>query len=389
MSAVVPPTPVPVDPAVPSEPQMPKPPTTKPRSRKAPKTAGISQVDKVKAFYKKRAKDPLHYQYTPEGNLRTESGETIPLRPFTALTPDELKAIEQAREEALDIAEADYEESLLKLREALDEYKTLGDEAAMNVVRLNKVVMDNSLFRTQVAYPSRWIHNVDNPVTSDILLNMVYEKRKLGYDAYMYKRQPFSMKDAWGHYRTEADVATTQAGGGTNTAPIFITDVKDKLTAHFHPTYEQEFVFDETRYVSPYQAYEAERFKELGNNVIRKQLLGTRSARTIHAIAEKEEQQPEHPEELWEAILLAFYSNHKDLATKLKDTGSAKFHVMDAEFGGQIYADALEQVRTRLREKENDDSVAEVGIANESVITEEEQTKARAGAIIHNMRRRH
>ena len=60
MSAVVPPTPVPVDPAVPSEREMPKPPTIKPRSRKAPKTAGISQVDKVKAFYKKRAKDPLH-----------------------------------------------------------------------------------------------------------------------------------------------------------------------------------------------------------------------------------------------------------------------------------------------------------------------------------------
>ena len=86
---------------------------------------------------------------------------------------------------------------------------------------------------------------------------------------------------------------------------------------------------------------------------------------------------------------MAFYTTHKDLATKLKDTGSAKFHVMDADFGGQIYADALEQVRTRLREKENDDSVAEVGIAKESVITEEQQTKAKTGAIIHNMRRRH
>ena len=63
MSAVAPPTPVPVDPAVPSEPEMPKPPTTKPRSRKAPKTAGISQADKVKAFYKKRrGDDKYHYQ---------------------------------------------------------------------------------------------------------------------------------------------------------------------------------------------------------------------------------------------------------------------------------------------------------------------------------------
>jgi predicted NAD-dependent protein-ADP-ribosyltransferase YbiA (DUF1768 family) len=163
----------------------------------------------------------------------------------------------------------------------------------------------------------------------------------------------------------------------------------EEETAHFHPNFEREFTFEETRYVSPYQAFQAERFRELDNPALRKQILGTRSARTIHSLAEKEEKQPQHPEQLWEDVLLALYQQHKDLAKKLKDTGSAKFHVMDKEFGGQIYADALEQVRAELREKEADDTMLEVGVAKESVITKDEQVKEKKGAIINAMRRRH
>lgn len=383
--------PVPAPAPVPLAAAVPKPPASKPRSRKAAKPE--SQIDKIKAFYKKRAKNPSQYGYTPEGNLRAvESGETIPLRHFTPLKADELERVETARKEALDIAEADYEESLLKLREAMEDYKNIGDDAAMNVVRMNQAVYDNSLFRTQTAYPSRWTTILDNPTTSDVILAMVYEKRKLGYDAYLYKRQPFSMKDAWGHYRTDEEMAAVpqQNGGGSgSSAPIFISDLKDEETAHFHPNFEREFTFEETRYVSPYQAFQAERFRELDNPALRKQILGTRSARTIHSLAEKEEKQPQHPEQLWEDVLLALYQQHKDLAKKLKDTGSAKFHVMDKEFGGQIYADALEQVRAELREKEADDTMLEVGVAKESVITKDEQVKEKKGAIINAMRRRH
>lgn len=360
------------------------------RTRKAA-TKPLTALDKIKDFYKKRAKDPIHYTYTPEGDLRISGmdgvpDEIIPLRAFTDLKPEEFQQLEVAQKEALDMAEADYEEALIKLREAVEEYKTLGDEAAMNVIRMNQEVLQNSLFRNQIAYPTRWIKNLDNPTTSDIILNMPYEKRKTGYDVYLFKRLPYTMKDALGHYRSAEEIQQIiMSGGANNGEPIFINGMKESF---MHPTYEQEFVYEGTRYVSPYQAYEAERFRELNMEDIRKQILGTRSSRTIHSIADKEEKGVENPKLLWESILLAFYEQNKDLAKRLKETGSAKLHLMENDYGVQIYTDALESVRALLRENEANDTIKGISEIKESVISRDEQEKAKKGAIIHAMRRR-
>ena len=55
-------------------------------------------------------------------------------------------------------------------------------------------------------------------------------------------------------------------------------------------------------------------------------------------------------------------------------------------YGDQNYLDALLAVRVALREQ-NKDAQKEVGEVKESVITEEQQAKAKAGAIA-NFRRR-
>lgn len=353
---------------------------------------GANDVERMKYFYQMRAKDPVQYTYTPEGDLRMPAVKdmpavTIPLRYFSGLEPEERQELETRRTTDLLEIEAAYEESLLTLREAIAKYREGGqlDEDAIAVVRANEEVRLNSKLRSDFAYPSKWIKDIENPTTSDILLNQRYEERKMGFDVFLFKRQDLSKDNAWGHYRASRPAEGVMEGGG-NTSVLFITDVEDKQTGIFHPAYIREFVFSETQYVSPYQAFEAERFKELGNETIRKQILGTRSARTISNIAEKEDKQPANPNKLWEAILDAFYTQHTDLAEKLKETGSAKFHTMDKQIGSQVYVDALEKVRTRLREDSGAEKATE--IAKESAITVEEQKKARTGAIIHNFRRR-
>ena len=60
---------------------------------------------------------------------------------------------------------------------------------------------------------------------------------------------------------------------------------------------------------------------------------------------------------------------------------------MDKEIGSQDFIDALENIRTRLRE-ESDDAEKAPQVAKESVITEEEQKKAKKAAIINTFKRR-
>ena len=363
--------------------------TAKRSRKKATTKQPVSDVEKMMAFYKKRSKDPIHYVYTPEGDLRIEGegqGETIPLRYFSPLTEEEREDILQNRQEDITQAEAAYEDSLRSLRYALEKYKATGQGEAA-VVQANMEVRDTSMLRSSFAYPSRWIQNIDNPTINTILLNQRYETRKMGYSAYIFKRQDLSKRNAWGHYREGPPPPTEMQGGSVQNSQkvLFITDTENKETGAFHPAALHEFVFNETRYSSPYQAYQGERFREIGNESIRKQILGTRSARSIKSLVQKEEQLPKDSKHLWEGILQNLYEQKSELAAKLRETGSAKFHNMDKELGSQDYTDALEHIRVQLREKE---SIAEPQVVKEAVITQEQQEEKKRGAIIHNFRKR-
>ena len=172
-------------------------------------------------------------------------------------------------------------------------------------------------------------------------------------------------------------------GGGT--VVLFLTNPEDPKTGPFHPAAEREFVYNETRYVSPYQAYETERFKQMEDDFMVKKLLGTRSAKTIRNLVSGEKRQPQFPIQLWEEILEAFYTQFKDATESLKATGSARFHMMDKLTGSPEYANALANVRTKLKEREND-APGMVDDVKLSVISEDEQKKAKVGAIINARR---
>ena len=395
------PAPVPVEPQAPApvEPQAPEapvpqaplpPPATATKTRKTRIVIkNEKEPSKLIDFYKARLKDPLHYTYSEQGDLQIQGAkgkndEIIRLKSHTALRPEERKELEDKRLEKLQELEVKYEEILNELRETVASYK-LGASTAAGVVAVNEKLRDITLLRSKEAYPERWIKNEVNPDINTILLALTYERRKMTYDIGLLKRSDISRENVWGRYREDAiastDQAEGQAGGGINDV-FFIEDQENP----FHPAFMREFVYEETRYVSPYQAYQAERFKELEMPDIKAQILKTRSARTIHNIAEKEPTDVKYPKELWEQILEAFYTQHADVGTRLKDTGSKRFHLSEAMYGDQNYLDALLAVRVALREQ-NKDAQKEIGEVKESVITEEQQAKAKAGAIA-NFRKR-
>jgi hypothetical protein len=234
-------------------------------------------------------------------------------------------------------------------------------------------------------YPERRIDDVSNPEIRSILLQLTHEERKLGYDAFLFKRYALSRQDAEGHYRAHGEAGNAMLGGGTTV--LFLTTADDPKAGHFHPIFETEFVYNETKYASPYQAYETERFKELEDEQMVKKLLGTRSARTIQQLVAQDPRPPKNAESLWTEILEDLYTQNKAMADKLKETGSARFHMMDKQYGTPLYANALVTVRTSLKEREGD-APSGGGVVKQSVISEMEQEKAKVGAIINTFRRR-
>jgi hypothetical protein len=350
-----------------------------------------SEDEKVKLFYLYRSKFPQYFVYTAEGNLEIkENPKEIPpgvltLRAFSPLRPEELEEIEQKQDAERKAAEEEYVVKLRQLREAHDTLDPMNTESLATVVRLNEELREISVLRNKALYPEQWCKEIESVDTRRILLDQPHEERKLGYPVYLFKRFGLSRADAEGHYREHGEAASAGMEGG-GTVVLFITDPEDPHTGQFHPAAEREFVYNETRYASPYQAFETERFKELEDDGMVKKLLGTRSAKTIKNLVSLESKQPQFPLKLWEEILEAFYTQFKDATETLKATGSARFHMMDKQIGTPEYANALANVRTKLKEKEND-APGLTDQVKQSVITENEQKKAKVGAIINTFRR--
>ena len=368
----------------------------KPKSRKQQQNQAtfneVNDREKVKIFYRYKQKYPKFFVYTAEGNLEIKPNNPVSLpatvltmRAFSALEPEELKEIEDTQEDMVKEDNDKYVTLLKELRTANDAYNPEEPQSISKIVRLNEQLREITVSKTSLLYPERWVSNVENPTISEILLDQPNEERKMGYDIYIFKRYPLSRQDVEGHYREHGRFRPGGMGGG-NTVVLFLTNPEDQETGLFHPAMEKEFVYNETKYASPYQAYEVERFKILEDERMVEKLLSTRSSKTIRNLVSQEKTQPSNPTKLWEDILEAYYTQAPELAKKLKETGSARFHMMDKLIGMPEYAVALANVRTKLKEREND-APPNVDAVKQSVITKDEQAKAKVGAIINNFRR--
>lgn len=358
------------------------------RKKKVALKAEILDDPEIVRFFQGREKDPYGYSFTPEGNFKVEGVKDVPNKtiPITEKFVDftsqaDYVDLYKTRLDALKVEEAKFDLALQVLRETEEGYKR-GDRTAEEVVRANVAVLELSRARSRIAYPEIWIDMIKKAAVQDVLMHTEpYEKRKMKYPIFLEKHHDLPRKTAWGKY-VPRTTAVPLEGGALRIR--FITDLQDETTAQFHPFFQRDFIFNETEYCCVYQAYEAERFKELGKDDLRKQVLGTRSGRTIHSIAIKDKAPPNQPQQLWEDILFQFYFQNPDLRKKLDATGTDKFHVMDREVPAD-YGTSLEEARFRLRELgEKDLDHQDV---KEKAITEEDQKKAKVGAIIHKFRK--
>ncbi len=365
----------------------------------------MTYQEKLVRFYKARRENPDKYTYAPDGNLvvMDDSGKpttTIPMRNFRPLNEEEVrdlsnKRMEEVRsyevstgEEEKKSEDLSYTDAIKNLRDVYARYRR-GETGytPRSVMDANKKVQEAEKRRTNALYPIRFTKTVVNPQINHILLDSK-DKRHIRHNIFILDHYPFKSKDAFGHYVTpeeEAELARKATmKGGSSIDVILIDSYEDPTRGFLHPAYTKDFSYTSTQYSSLYQAFEVERLKMLKNMFLVEQLMKTRSPRTIHSLASQDKTAIPNSYDLWLSILKAFYSQNTDLGKKLVETGSSIFSLRDSIISSPSdYLNALIAIRSMLAENEEGGATAPI---EKRVITEEEQKKARMGAIINARR---
>jgi predicted NAD-dependent protein-ADP-ribosyltransferase YbiA (DUF1768 family) len=389
---------------------------------------------KIIMFFKKRSGKLIgQYTYTAAGDLTIKvpgkEGD-INLKRFLPLEPAEQAAMDELRIEGIAELETQLEAANQTLREAIASYKTSG--SIRPVLEANQAVADLDARRAAIRSGVRAVITMGNPVTRDILFEQRYETRKLLYtekgsndpfekEFYRLIFREFPPSRLFGKYvadeavpAAEAEAKEAEPGpdellyrqklSDGRMARIFFRQDAD-VNGFLSPFWPVEFTLDTTRYFTAYQAYEAERMRELNKEDVRATLLRSRNVNTIRVLTKKIEGAPKDPKGLWLKIFTAVYQQHEELQEKLLATGTDTLVFADdragpsgiglseaspaalkptAWRGENAVGVALETIRTRLREGSLEE--APEGEVEEAVISEAEQEKNRVGAIINARR---
>ena len=393
------------------------------------------RVAALKAFFKKRNTKPDLYRFSAEGDLEIlgkegEVKEAIALKSFVPFDAAAWASRDETRLQMIALAEQRYEEALLALRTAV------AAGAKQPILAAQVAAAEADAILSRVRYGSRGIQSLPNPETRDVLFDQPGEARKLisgaapdpfGHELVRMITREYPLDSFWGTYvetaprepTGPADAGLDAAPGGDETAVrqrlrdgryarIFLDADAAGANGFLSPFWTAEFTLGDTQYVSALQAYEAERAREIGQDALRTKILATRAERTIRFYMKKVTAQPKDPRGLWLRVLTAMYQQHPELKERLLATGTDALvfadifpgpsgiglgprdaGVLDPSRwrGPNAMGVALETLRIQLREGVAGEA-PENTAPRERAITEEEQAKAREGAIIAQQKKK-
>jgi hypothetical protein len=393
------------------------------------------KAKRIEMFFKKRERLPKLFTYNEAGDLeiRSKTGgieETIVLQTFVPISTDVRETLDQERLDALGEATSQYEAALDVLRKATANYKITG--ATQPVIAAQKTVSEADQILTRVRYGTRSIQNLMNPEVREVIFNQPYETRRLfpmrgdPYRKQLYRLAVLELplSKFYGNYVDTPDAVPGQDVDATmdtvvpsdgvvrqklrdgRWARIFF-ETEDGPSGFLTPFWPAEFTMDSVRYLCAFQAFEYQRASEAGHEGLKKNILQTRSTRTIRFLTKKLETQPKDVKGLWLRIFTAVYQQHPELRDRLLQTGTDALVFADVRKGpsGIGFSEntkecldpskwtgenavglALETLRYQFREGSAKEAALDMA-PTESVITEEQQEKAKVGAIIGQKKR--
>jgi predicted NAD-dependent protein-ADP-ribosyltransferase YbiA (DUF1768 family) len=271
------------------------------------------------------------FGFTPDGNLqvpemRGQPAKVIELPYYRPATSDEIALDEQQRAEKLQGVEREFDETYKLLRAAILEWRQTGFSS--DVIRFQRDLQRLDAQRTQLRSPLRWTRPYKNLDTNKLLLEEIYEKRKIGYPVFaLQSRMAFETMIRIGKKPVE-EVKVEAEGQAeaeeTEVEEEFIVFSKpDDVHGFLSPDTMVEFIYNSTKYNCVLQAYEGERLTLLGRQDIRPVLLKSRNPKQMRVIGSKVTGQLENPRELLINILKALVTQHPNIGDSLRETGIA------------------------------------------------------------------
>ena len=373
----------------------------------------LKTQEEIKTFFKNKLKSKKKYTYSisNEGNLEkydSKSGDllsSITLKYYRPLTKEEIQEMESVRVEEIIKLEEEIDIQKALLRKAYDEYKET--KVAINVVRINQEIAELESKKVLLRSPVRDFINLESVEKRRIYFDNPYETRKEEFVYQMFYRD-FPLWKLYGKYTDSKESYETLEKKQTSLvagevvlangkiARIF-GDVEDEYNGFMSIYNINDFVYQDTRFSSLYQAFEAYRLTEAGAEDLRNKILQSRSIKFIQLTSKKIMTPLKDTKGVWKDILRNYYEQNPELVEKLLKTNNDILVFADPSkyVGGvgfltgqeelldskkwktpNIVGEVLMELRTEFKE----------GI--ETTKTEEEVKNQRKGSIISVMRKK-
>ena len=382
----------------------------------------LQTQNEIKTFFKNKLKPKKKYTYSVsnEGNLETydvKTGElinSITLKYYRPLTIDEIDIIERTRLEEIIKLEEEIDIQKALLRKAYQEYKET--KVGSNVLRINQEIADLESKKVLIRSPLREMIDLESVEKRRIYFDMPYEVRKEEIVYKMFQRD-FPLWQLYGKYTDSKESYETVEKKRISLVPGEVVLANGKIARIFGSPEDEingfmsiyninDFVYQDTRFSSLYQAFEVYRLTEAGAEELRNKILQSRSIKYIHITSKKIMTLLKNIRDVWKDILRSYYEQNPELIKKLIDTnedvlvfGDTSKYVGGVGFvTGQdeildskkwttpnIVGEVLMELRTEFKEGVE---VKEGGSFNESAKTQEEVNIQRKGSIINSMRKR-
>ena len=339
----------------------------KPKKERKKREKRIPIPTNAETFFRAMNKYPAIFKYTPTGDLqvpaiRDKGAFVISLPSYMPIPPDEREAKEQERALEISRVQREYDAKAELLRGAIDTWRLTGQAAVVVSLQRDMKKLDAEL--TLLRSPSRWTKGKMGIQQKDVFWDRPTITSPLGHRVFMTRIRDIANKDLFVEKRSEG--AYTNSNDDLTPPPPFGTpprkeeepevfllfeapETEDDEHGFLSPETPVEFIFNETKYTSPLQAFHGERLTQLKRKDLRPLLFRLRGGLAIRKFATRVVGKVENPFELWKQILKTLLQQHPRYATKLRNTGTDTLvyaSELDGEFGiglGQDSEDALDR----------------------------------------------
>jgi predicted NAD-dependent protein-ADP-ribosyltransferase YbiA (DUF1768 family) len=321
----------------------------KPVKEKAKKKKSLPKIKDSASFFRARRKYPKNFIFSETGdlvkiNLEGQQETTLTLPYYAPTTADEKEQAEATRKEQLLLIEKEYDDALELLKSALSTWRET--RAASDVLYLQVKLKELDARRSLLQHGAKWLINAADLETKQVLVEKQRDHRKMPYVISLLRVRANRFNELvkvvdgppeLAKEEEDEEISLSGEGEAAEETIFGFFGPDDPELGFLSPDTKITFVFNNTEYNSPSQAFVVERLKQLGREeAFLKTILKMGDPRRVRLFGKSASVQGElkDPLGLWTQILKSLIAQHPETAELLRITENYTL----------VYADPTEKV---------------------------------------------